>query len=258
MNDEIIYTKEDGVAIFKINRPEAMNAICPNTMQKLHDSIIDFSQDSSLLVGIITGIGDRAFCAGADIKLWLPFAEQCKSQPWLMPTSLMRGLDVEKPLIAAVNGMALGGGFELALACDIRVASTNARFGFPEANLGIMPRWGGTQRLPRLISRAKATEILLTGKIIDADEALRIDLISDLVTAEQLLPTARSLARKICSLAPLAVRAVKEAINRGIDLPLDQALWLENTLASPLYDTKDYLEGRTAFKEKRRPAFRGE
>lgn len=258
MNDEITYVKQDSVAIFTLNRPEAMNAICPNTMQKLHDYIIDFEQDSSLRVGIITGTGDRAFCAGADIKLWLPFAEQCKSQPWLMPRSLMKGLEVEKPLIAAVNGMALGGGFELALACDIRIASTNARFGFPEANLGIMPRWGGTQRLPRLISRAKATEMLLTGKIIDADEALRIDLVSDLVTAEQLLPTAGSLARKICSLAPLAIRATKEAINRGMNLPLDQGLWLENTLASPLYDTRDYIEGRTAFKEKRTPDFKGE
>ena len=253
----IDYQKEGKIAIFTINRPEALNSMNVPAARELHEAMVDFRDDPELWVGIITGAGDRAFCAGADIKDMLPFLkENLQNRPWAMPDTPMRGLDLWKPLIAAVNGMALGGGLEIALACDIRIASEKARFGVPEVTLGLIPGWGATQRLPRMIPRCKAAELLLTGKPIDAQEAYRIGLVNIVVPPEAVMTTAREWAEIICQAGPLAVRAAKEAMIRGSSLTLEDGLRLENALEAYLMSTEDYTEGTTAFVEKRKPDFK--
>jgi len=253
----IEYTKEGKIAIFTINRPEALNSINVQTARELHETMIDFRDDPDLWVGIITGAGEKAFCAGADIKDMLPFLkEHLKNNPKAIPDTPMRGLELWKPLIAAVNGIALGGGLEIALACDLRIASEKARFGVPEVTLGLIPGWGGTQRLPRMVPRCKAAELLLTGKLIDAQEAYRIGLVNIVVPPESVIPTAREWAETICQAGPLAVRAAKEAMIRGSSLTLEDGLKLENTLEAHIMSTEDYTEGTTAFLEKRKPNFK--
>ncbi len=254
----IDYKKEGKIAIFTIDRPEALNAMNMEALQELREVMVDFRDDPELWVGIITGTGDKAFCCGADIKDVLPFMKEHGSSPWAFPATPMRGLDLWKPLIAAINGMALGGGLEIALACDIRIASENARLGTPEVTLGIIPGWGATQRLPRLIPWAKAAEILLTGKPIDAQEAYRIGIVNKVVPPEQVMPTAREWAETICQAAPLAVRAAKEAMIRGSSMTLEEGLRLENALIAYTFSTEDFTEGVTAFTEKprRKPVYR--
>jgi len=253
----IDYQKEDKIAIFTINRPEALNSMNVPAARELHEAMVDFRDDPELWVAIITGAGDRAFCAGADIKDMLPFLkENLQNRPWAMPDTPMRGLDLWKPLIAAINGMALGGGLEIVLACDIRIASEKARFGVPEVTLGLIPGWGGTQRLPRMIPRCKAAELLLTGRPIDAQEAYRIGLVNIVVPPEAVMTTAREWAEIICQAGPLAVRAAKEAMIRGSSLTLEDGLRLENALEAYLMSTEDFTEGTTAFVEKRKPDFK--
>ena len=253
----IDYQKEGKIAIFTLNRPEALNAMNVQTARELHEAMVDFRDDPELWVGIITGAGDRAFCAGADIKDMLPFLkEHLQNRPWAMPDTPMRGLDLWKPIIAAINGVALGGGLEIALACDLRIASEKARLGCPEVNLGLIPGWGATQRLPRMIPRCKAAELLLMGKIIDAEEAYRIGLVNIVVPPEAVMTTAKEWAEVICQAGPLAVRAAKEAMIRGSSLTLEDGLRLENALEAYLMSTKDFTEGTTAFVEKRKPDFK--
>ena len=251
------YAKEGRIAIFTLNRPDALNAMNLETIRQLHKAMIDFRDDPELWVGIVTGAGEKAFSAGADIKETLPFLREHRDRPWAFPAMPWRGLELWKPLIAAINGLALGGGLELALACDIRIAAENARFGSPEVAVGLLPGWGGTQRLPRVLPWAKAAEILLMGRPIDAQEAYRIGLINKIVPPEQVMPTAKEWAEIICQAAPLAVRAAKEAMLRGVSMSLEQGLQLENTLLSYLLGTEDFDEGITAFAEKRKPTFRG-
>lgn len=250
------YRKEDKIAVFILNRPEALNTLSPELMHELHDALEDFREDSDLWVGIITGSGQKAFCAGADIKTWLPFVKETKAKPWLFPTTAMRGMELWKPLIAAVNGIAMGGGLELALACDIRIASEKARFASPEVKLGIMSRLGGTVRLPDLIGLSRASEMMLMGDSIDAQEAYRIGLVNKVVPSEQVMPVAKEWAEKLCKVAPLSSRRIKEALIKNRGLSVEEALWTENMLALPLYETEDYEEGRKAFKEKREPVFK--
>ncbi|MFC1915474.1 enoyl-CoA hydratase/isomerase family protein [Chloroflexota bacterium] len=253
----IDYQKEGKIAIFTINRWEALNAINVQAAQELHEALVDFRDDPELWVGIITGSGNRAFCAGADIKDMLPFMkERLQNNQPAMPDTHMRGLELWKPLIAAINGMALGGGLEIALACDLRIASEKARFGQPEVNLGLIAGWGGTQRLPRIVPWCKAAELLLTGKPIDAHEAHRIGLVNIVVPQEAVMPTAREWAETICQAGPLAVRATKEAMIRGSSLTLEDGLKLENALEAYIMSTEDYTEGTTAFSEKRKPDFK--
>ena len=253
----IDYQKEGKIAIFTINRPEAFNSINVQTARELNEAMVDLRDNPALWVGIITGAEDKAFCAGADIKDMLPFLkEHLQHRPWAMPDTPMRGLDLWKPLIAAINGMALGGGLELALACDLRIASEKARFGTPEVTLGLIPGWGGTQRLPRMVPQCKAAELLLTGKPIDAQEAYRIGLVNVVVPPEEVMPTAREWAEVICRAGPLAVRAAKEAMIRGSSLTLEDGLRLENALEAYLMSTEDFTEGTTAFVEKRKPDFK--
>ena len=253
----ISYQKEGKIAIFTINRPEALNLINVQTARELHEAMVDFRDDPDLWVGIITGAGEKAFCAGADIKDMLPFVkEQLQNSPQAILDAPMCGLELWKPLIAAVNGLALGAGLEIAMACDLRIVSEKARFGVPEVTLGLIPGWGGTQRLPRMVPRCKAAELLLMGKLIDAQEAYRIGLVNTVVPPEAVMPTAREWAETICQAAPLAVRAAKEAMIRGSSLPLEDGLRLENALEAYLMSTEDYTEGITAFLEKRKPDFK--
>ena len=252
----IDYKKEGRIAIFTINRPEALNAINVPAIQELHEAMIDFRDDPELWVGIITGAGDKAFCAGADIKDMLPFMKEHLPDERAIPATPMRGLELWKPLIAAINGNALGGGLELALACDIRIASEKAQLGLPEVTLGLIPGWGGTQRLPRMVPWCKAAELVLTGKPVDAQEAYRIGLVNAVVPPEAVMPTAREWAEVICRAGPLAVRAAKEAMIRGNSLTLEDGLRLENALEAYVMSTEDYTEGTKAFLEKRKPDYK--
>lgn len=241
------YEKEGRIAIFTINRPEAMNSLNVQVRQELHEALIDFRDDDDLWVGIITGAGEKAFSAGADIKEFRPG-----------PAARIVRIPVDqiwKPVIAAINGYALGGGLELALECDIRIAAEHARLGQPEVVIGFMPAGGATQRLPRFIPRAKAAEILLTGQHIDAQEAYRLGLVNKVVPLDKLMSTAKQYAEAICKNGPLGVRATKEAMIRGYNLTLDEGLQLERDLANRVRGTADFMEGAKAFAEKRPPDY---
>ncbi len=245
------YEKEGRIAIFTINRPEAMNALNSQVRQELNQALIDFRDDPDLWVGIITGAGEKAFSAGADIKEFRPGPIQTGGAvAWVRPDQIW------KPIIAALNGFALGGGLELAMECDLRIAAEHARLGQPEVNIGFMPGAGGTQRLTRFVGRAMAAEILLTGQHIDAQEAYRIGLVNRVVPLDQLMPTARELAETICQRGPMGIRATKEAMIRGYDLTLEQGLRLERDLANRVRTTEDFMEGARAFAEKRKPVYR--
>jgi len=249
------YKKEDKIAIFTLNRPEALNSINIESLQELSRALIDFKDDDNLLVGIITGAGEKAFSIGADIENLLPELKKTGGQTCAEPPNIMRGLNLWKPMIAAINGAALGGGLELALACDLRIASENAMFGAPEVALGIIPGWGGTQRLPRVIPLAKAAELIFTGKPISAQEAYRIGLINKVVPLPELMSTTKQIAGTICRQAPLAIRAAKQAMTQGMNLSLGDGLELEKTLNDFLVTTEDFDEGRKAFMEKRKSSF---
>jgi enoyl-CoA hydratase/carnithine racemase len=254
----ILYQKKDKIAYITLNRPEAFNSVTPEMLQELSRVLIDFRDDEKLLVAIITGAGNRAFCAGADIKTMLPFLRENRGKWWLFPPTIMRGLELWKPLVAAVNGICLGGGLEIALACDIRIASENATFGQPEVNLGIIPGWGGTQRLPRCIPSAIAADLILTGRSIKAEEAYRIGLVNKVVPPTDLVAMAEEYAKALCRPGPLAVRAAKRAMILGSEMSLEEGLAMEQLSFDFLIGTKDYEEGRSAFLEKREPKFTGE
>ncbi len=253
----LIYEKKGRIATITINRPDALNAMDPPTLQELSASLIDFRDDSETWVVILTASGDRAFCAGADIKTMIPAMNEWRDKPWMMPPTIMRGLELWKPVIGAINGIALGGGCELALACDIRIASEKAVFGTPEVKLGLIPGWGGTQRLSRMIPQARAAEVILTGQPIDASEAYRLGLVNKVVPPAELMSTAQQWAKTICNNGPIAVRAAKEAIIKSRSLTLEEGLRLEWKLFSSLFNTEDFKEGTGAFIEKRKPDFKG-
>jgi len=252
----IEYRKEGKIAFFTINHPP-LNSITLEGIKEYSAALTDFRDDSDLWVGIITGKGRRAFCAGGDIADMLPTMKKREAPQKASPTP-QRGLELWKPLIAAVNGIAIGGGLEIALTCDIRVASENARFGLPEVNVGLIPGWGGTQRLPRQIPWCKAAEMIFTGQTIDAQEAYRIGLVNQVVPLESLLTVAREYADAICQAAPLAVQAAKEAMWRGLGMTLEEGLQLEDKLVYRILTTQDFIEGTAAFLEKRNPLYKGQ
>ena len=251
------YKVEGRVATITLNRPEAYNSVDIRTLRELHDALAAFRDNDEVWVGILTGAGEKAFCSGADIVEMLPFLKSAEHKSWEIPETPLRFMEVYKPIIGAINGMALGGGFEIALICDIRIAAEHARFGCPEVNLGIMPGWGATQRLTRIIPRAKAMELVLSGKPINAQEAYRIGLVNEVVPKMELMARAQKWAEDLCQVGPLALRAAKEAMIRGYSMPLDEGIKLESALFSYLLGTEDFKEGRDAFLNKRKPQFKG-
>jgi enoyl-CoA hydratase/carnithine racemase len=252
----IDYVKEGRIAIFTINRPEARNALDMQANREFCEAMADFRDDPDLWVGIVTGVGDRAFCAGADVKDVPAFLRE-HSEREAMPRTHWRGLELWKPLIAAINGVALGGGLEVALGCDIRIASENAKLGCPEVKIGIVPGAGGVYRLTRALSWCRAAELLFTGKIVDAQEAYRIGLVNQVTALSDLMSTARQWAQMICESAPLAVRAIKEIMFRSTNAPLEEGLRLEWSANRYLMRTEDSVEGHKAVSEKRKPVFKG-
>lgn len=252
-------TVDDGIATITLNRPEARNAIDPEMRSLLHETWRRVSTDDQVRVAVLTGAGDQAFCAGADLKKPLSSTDSPATREFGQDTSdsLLEGLDTDKPLVCAINGHAVGGGLELALACDIRIASSAARFGLPEVRVGTIPGSGGTQLLPRTIGRSHAMHMLLTGELIDAAQALAWGLVSEVVAPEEVRERALEIARIIAGNAPLAVRAVKRLVRQGADVPLPTGMSMERYAWGLLRDTEDRIEGRTAFGEKRPPEYRG-
>jgi E-phenylitaconyl-CoA hydratase len=253
---------KDYVATVTLDRPEAMNALDPESIGQLKDVWAEISHNPEIRVAILTAAGTRAFCTGADLKKTMPptesFAELHYGPAGAESfATVLSKLHSDKPVIAAINGYALGGGLELALLCDLRIASTTAVFALPEVCIGSIPGAGGTQRLIRAIGRSDAMFMLLTGERIDSAEALRIGLVSRVVEPDHLLPTAEQLAQKIAGNAPLAVAAVKRLAHVGIELPLAAGLELEQHAFGVLRDSEDRIEGRKAFAEKRKPEFQG-
>ncbi|OZI38165.1 enoyl-CoA hydratase [Bordetella genomosp. 10] len=251
---------EDHIATVVLNRPEAMNAVDPEMRGLLHAAWDRLRQDDEIRVAIVTGAGDRAFCTGSDLKKTLPSGESAAQQllgGGAGSGSLIANLNTDKPLIAAINGYALGGGMELALACDIRICTDDAQFALPEVKVGSMPGAGGSVRLPRYVGRSDAMLMLLTGARTDAAEALRMGLVSKVVARDRLLAEAREIALAIAANAPLSVRAVKRMVRQGEDMPLSHAIDVERSLFGLLYNSDDRIEGRKAFAEKRKPRFKG-
>lgn len=255
----ITTTIENGVALVTLNRPEAMNSIDPESNAQLLQVWDEVSGNDSIRVLVITGAGDRAFCTGADLKKTMPPSDSAAKQLFGDSAKPLNfgSLRTHKPVIAAINGYALGGGLELALLADIRMCSDNAQFGLPEVRVGSIPGAGGTQRLIRAVGQSDAMRLLLTGERIDAAEALRIGLVSKVVPLAELQKTALELAALMAGNAPLAMTAAKRLALAGRDLPLDVGLELERQAFGLLRDTEDRLEGRRAFSEKRAPVFRG-
>jgi enoyl-CoA hydratase/carnithine racemase len=251
------YLKQGKVAIFTLNRPETLNAVDPQSAEELSQAFKDFKEDDGLLVGIITGAGSKAFSIGADVQTMLPNLKEFSGLGNSEPLNLTSVLNTWKPLIAAINGAALGGGLEIALACDLRIASENAIFGMPEITLGLIPGWGGTQRLPRIIPLVKAAELLLIGKPVSAQEAYRIGLVNKIVPLSELMPAAKGMAETICKRAPMAMRAAKQAMVQGMDVSLEDGLKLERKFINLLVRTQDFDEGCKANIEKRQPVFKG-
>jgi E-phenylitaconyl-CoA hydratase len=253
------FTLENHVATVVLDRPEAMNSIDPDMRTELIATWQRIREDENVWVTIVTGAGEKSFCTGADLKKTIPsddsFAQETFNTP--APISPVAHMEMDKPLIAAINGYAMGGGLEIALACDIRIASANAQFALSEARIGSIPGAGGTQRLPRAIGMSDAMLMLLTAERIDAHEALRMGLVSKVVPQAELMASAQAIAGKIASNAPLAVRAIKRLAKRGMDMPLQQGIDSERYVFGLLYHSEDRIEGRKAFAEKRKPNYKG-
>jgi len=242
----IIYFKKDHIGQITLNRPEEGNVINQQLAQELEEVCREIGQDDEIYVVVITGAGDGAFCSGGElepVRLGYNAAEAVAS--------------IDRPVIAAINGDALGQGLELALSCDIRLASERARFGFPQVAEGLIPMSGGTQRLPRIVGKGKALELILTAETIDAREAFEIGLVSKVVAGKDLAAEAEAMAKTMASKAPIALRYAKEAVNKGLDLTLEQGIRLESDLYFILHTTADRTEGITAFLQKRPPQFKG-
>ena len=252
------FSVRDQIATVVLNRPEAMNSIDPETQAELVACWERIRADDAIRVVILTGAGERAFCTGSDLKKTMPPAENYASLAFGKgDAGFASQLATEKPVICAINGYALGGGLELALACDIRIAADHARFGLPEVRVGSIPGAGGTQRLPRTIGASDAMLLLLTGDHIDAAEALRLGIISRVVPAADLRREAEAIAGRIAANAPLSVHAIKRLVRQGASMPLDVAIAQERLTWGALRDTEDYVEGRRAFQAKRKPVYRG-
>ncbi len=253
----LLFTYENYIAVIKFNRPNVLNAINIQTMHELGEVIDACAANPEIRVIIITGEG-KAFAAGADISELQKFGPEKARELSKYGIEVYRKIELlNKVVIAAVNGFALGGGCELAMACDIRIASEKAKFGQPETKLGIIPGYGGTQRLTRLIGRGRSKLLTFTGDMIDAKTAERYGLVDEVVAPEKLLEKAKELAKKIADLSPISIRCAKNAINTGIESGIEAGLALENELFAYCFGTDDAKEGIQAFLEKRKPTFTG-
>lgn len=254
----LLLEKKDAVAVLTINRPKALNALNSDTLTELSSALDEVSQDAGVKAVILTGSGSKAFVAGADISQMKDFNSLQGRRFAQLGQAVFRKIELlPQPVIAAINGFALGGGCELSMACDIRLAAENAKFGQPEVTLGLTAGFGGTQRLPRLVGTGIASELLFTGDIIDVQEAYRIGLVNKVYSSETLLEEALKLARRIAERAPAAVQLSKSAIQRGINLDLDSAQAYEAEVFGLTCSTQDQKEGCSAFLEKRKPVFEG-
>lgn len=248
----------EGIEILTITRPGVLNALNFQLLAELRDNFLAFGRDPSARVLIITGQGPKAFCAGADIPELRGRHIISEREGMRMGQEVFGLLEsVGKPSIAAINGFALGGGLEMALACTFRLATPNARLGLPEINLGLLPGYGGTQRLQHLVGRARALEMILLGKLVPADQAHEMGLVNRVVAPEELLEQSLALAEKLTAKSPLTISLAMEAVYRGGDLPLAEGLNVEADLATIAYNTEDGVEGLAAFVEKRAPNFKG-
>ena len=252
----VILEKEEHLAIVTINRPKALNALNSETLKELNIAIENIENDSNIYSVILKGAGEKAFVAGADIAEMKNLTAEEGQAFGLLGNKVFRRLEMlDKPVIAAISGFALGGGCELSMACDIRIASEKARFAQPEVGLGITAGFGGTQRLPRLVGEGKAKELLYTCAMVKADEALRIGLVNKVVPLEELLNEAKKMANMINENAPVAVRQTKAAINKGMQVDIDSAIEIEAELFGQCFNSEDQTEGMTAFLEKRTKNF---
>ena len=256
--ENLLLERDGAVAVLTINRPQVLNALSTKTLDELRRAVLELKHDAGIRVVIITGAGEKSFVAGADIN------ELAVQRPVEGKEHALRGQHVfdlienmGKPVIAAINGFALGGGCELALACTLRLAADTARIGQPEINLGIIPGYGGTQRLSRLVGKGAALDLLLSGRHVTASEALQMGLVTAVVPAAELMGAARKLAADLAAKAPIAVQYIIEAVNRGLEVSFDKAQFLEATLFGLVASTEDMREGTSAFLEKRKPDFEG-
>ncbi|HUJ96186.1 MAG TPA: enoyl-CoA hydratase-related protein [Terriglobales bacterium] len=256
--ENILFEKKNAIAYVTINRPKVLNALNMATMEELRAAFTEVKHDAHVRVAILTGAGEKAFVAGADInELARHDAIGAKEYTHRGQAVLDLIENLGKPVIACVNGFALGGGCEIAMACTFRLANENARFGQPEVKLGIMPGYGGSQRMPRLIGKGMAMQLLLTGEMIRAQEAHRIGLVNEVTSVAELIPRAEAIAQQIIANAPLAVQYTIEAVNKGTQMTLAEGLYLEAVLFSVACATEDKKEGTAAFLEKRPAVFKG-
>jgi enoyl-CoA hydratase/carnithine racemase len=257
--ENLLLEKDDAVAVLTVNRPKVLNALNTQTLDELRRAILEVKHDAAVRVVILTGAGEKSFIAGADIN------ELATQTPVTGREHAIAGQHVldliehlGKPVIAAINGYALGGGCELAMACTIRIAADTAKLGQPEINLGLIPGYAGTQRLARLVGRGRALELLLTGDQITAQEAHRLGLVNRVVAAADVMAEAKTLAAALAAKAPVALRYILEAVHKGLEMPFPQAQIFEATLFGLVASTQDMREGTTAFLEKRKPEFKGQ
>src|SRR6201993_1908654 len=256
--ENILLEKKNSIAYVTINRPKVLNALNMATMDELRAAFHDIKNDASVRVVILTGAGEKAFIAGADIgELAQHDAVKGKEYTHRGQSVLNLIERLGKPVIACINGFALGGGCEIAMACTMRLASENAKLGQPEVKLGIIPGYGGTQRLPRLVGKGLAAQLVLTGEMISAQEAHRIGLVNEVVAAAELIPRAEAIAQKIIANAPLAVQYAMESVNKGMEMTLAEGVYLEAALFAISCATEDKTEGTRAFLEKRAAVFKG-
>jgi len=254
----IIYEKSEGIATITLNRPEALNAFSKEVVEEILQALEDIRRDENVRVVILTGAGEKAFSAGADIKAMIGINPLKARELSLMGEKLCVSFEnLEKPVIAALNGYALGGGMEVAMSCDIRIASENVRMGQTEINIGLIPGWGGTQRLTRLVGRGKAKELVFTGRMIDARTAEQLGIVNMIVPADKFRETVRQFALELAAKAPVALKIAKALIDKGADIGLESALALEREGFGVVASTEDLQEGVKAFTEKRKPTFKG-
>lgn len=255
--ENTLYEKSEGIATITINRPK-VNVLNRQAMLEISARLDDAEKDEDVKVIVITGAGDRAFCAGLDLKAIRGISAVDAMNFTLFAQKLTKKIEeLRKPVIAAINGYALGGGLELAMSCDLRIASENAKLGQPELNVGLIPGWGGTQRLPRLVGRGIAKELIFTGKMIDATTAKQLGLLSAVVPPDKLKSAVKELASELMTKSPVGIQLVKQLINNSMEIELTKGLVQEAQAFAVIVSTEDFAEGVAAFIEKRKPKFKG-